>query len=437
MVFCPTCGAELAGDEKFCKFCGSEIGIPAATVKSPAPPVAPAPTATPQASAGTKARVPKKKMKKIGIVILVLLAISGASYGILVAATWGTYDQTVPFAYYASGADYDDITLNVDFDLSMADINLDYIDAVDGAPLVQGAYEQHLVGPMLGDYVFSKSQSGKTINLALSFALRLFFLSGYSRVNIQLLKNTTYTLVLATSTGNINVAIPSGTKDLNGITATVSTGNTKLVGNDMNVTGDVRASASTGNVNVTFTNVNVTGSIVTSTSTGNNAMTLTRSRVTGNTHSGASTGKVDVSFSDTHVGGNFEFSTSTGDLNMKLVNLTIDNDAPSFWANCSTGNLNVEFQQRVDLGGTMGTYLETSTGSINLYYKAINGLDTGFKGVGSASTGTVAMHPETGFSTRSGSTIQTDNYGSATSKINALTVKASTGNVDIYATSLS
>ncbi len=435
MVYCPTCGAELHANEKFCKYCGSEIEIPATiAARPPAPPVPPAQTAVPKPT-GVAGKVPKKKMKKIGIVVIVLLAIAGGSYGILVAATWGTYDRTVPFAYYASGADYDNITLDVG--MSIADINLDYVDAVDGAPLVQGAYEQHVIGSILGEFVFTHGQSGKSVNLALGDAVILFAIRGYARVNIQLLKNTTYTLGLSTSTGNINVTIPSGTKSLTGILATASTGNTKLVGNDMNVTGDVRATASTGNVNATFTNVTVTGALTTETSTGNLVVSLTQCSIVGNVKSGASTGNVAVTYTDTHVGGNFEFSTSTGNLDLKFVNLTIDNDAPAFWANCSTGNLLVEFQQRVELGGIMDADLQTSTGNINLYYKAVSGLNTGFKGIGDTSTGTVVVHPETGFSSGTGDTIQTDNYGTTTSKINALTTETSTGNVNIYATSLS
>ena len=439
MVFCPTCGAENSDPGNYCKYCGSEIELPpAAAARLTAHPVAPSPPAASRPAPVAAKGIPKKKTKKIGIVVLVLFTIAASSYGILVAATWGTYDQTVPFSCYASGEDWDNITINVG--MSTGDINVAYVDPVNGSPLVQGAYEQHLTGSKFGEYEFTASHSGKNVNLAQNDIPWIFHCFGYSRANLQLLKNTSYILMMGSGTGNINVTIPSGTKELKSITITASTGNVLLVGTDVNVTNDVRAEASTGDVKVTFTNVNVTGSLTTSTSTGKLAVTLARCTVSGNTNCHASTGDVEVAFTDTHAEGNFEFSTSTGHLTLMFVNLTIDNDAPSFRADCSTGDLRVEFQQRVELGGTMGTDLKTSTGNIELYYKGLPSLATGFKGAGTTSTGNVEVHTETetGFSTGTGnSVIETTNYGSATSKINALNIETSTGNIDLYATSLS
>jgi len=438
MVFCPTCGAENSDPGKYCKYCGSELELPPAAAARPdARPVAPRPPAASRPSSSAAQGIPKKKTKKIGIVVLVLFTIAASSYGILVAATWGTYDQTVPFACYASGEDWDNITVNVG--MSTADINVAYVDPVNGSPLVQGTYEQHLTGAKLGEYEFTASQSGKNVNLVQNDIPWIFACFGYSRVNLQLLKNTTYTFTMRTAAGNINVTIPSGTKELKGITTTVSSGNILLAGTGVNVSGEVVARASSGNVNVAFTNVTVTGSLATSTSSGNTAVTLTRCTVVGNTNSIASSGNIAITFSDTQVNGNFEFSVSSGDLTLTFQNLTINDDA-LFWANCSSGNLHVEFQQRVELGGNLSVSLETSSGNIDLYYKASKTLApyTGFRGVATTSSGDIEVHPENEFSTGSrDAVLETANYAGSTSRINALTVKTHSGNVDLYATSLS
>src|SRR4030042_5413291 len=104
MVFCPICGAENSDPGKYCKYCGSDMELPETmTVRSKMPPVAPSYPAASAPSPGVmQQRKPKKKGKKVAIVIIVLFAIAGGSFGIFMAATWGTYAQTVPFAYYAS-----------------------------------------------------------------------------------------------------------------------------------------------------------------------------------------------------------------------------------------------------------------------------------------------------------------------------------------------
>ena len=401
-----------------------------------APARAPAPKMVP-AQAVTPAQVQQPRHKKGRAICIIVVICLAASFGIWTGLAWGDFSKKVDYAIPATSSAYNDITLNVA--MSTSSITLTFVNPQPGDPLVRGEYNQVLRGgKMYGDYTFTYGMTDNIVTLSQTGQVWWFIGEQDISTTIYLLTNTTYTINLASSTGTVTVTIPAGTADQKDLTASTSTGNVAVTATGVKITGNVEASTSTGPVQVTFDSVTVTGNVWTHTSTGDDSMTMTGCNIGGNVKSDASTGGVNSTLTNTIVKGNFEYQAATGDVNVQFYNLTVPNDNPLLWANASTGMVNLLFEQHVDIGGNLSCAVQTSTGAIAVTYESPTSLSTtGFQASAmSSKVSSVTMHDESGFSTKSAASIQTNNFATASYTIIVPDITASTGAINVYATSV-
>lgn len=430
-MFCPSCGSEIDKDSQYCKYCGISLGDRTQGQQPPKAVLAAKSSVAPRANAP---HFLEKSLRWKGWAIgLIFVMCFGATFGIWTAVTWGDFSTQQNYAIPATASAYDNITVNVD--VSTSSITLAFVNNQSGAPLVSGQYNQILRGGLLyGDYAFSANMTGTTVNIDQTGQVWLMFGQSSISTTVNLLTNTSYTINLASSTGDVSVTIPAGTRDQQVITASATTGKVVINAQGTTIADKIEATATTGQVQVLLTDVNVTGDVIARTTTGDVDVNTTNCSIGGNVISSATTGNVRSGLASTLVKGNFEYTLITGDLTLGLNNITIANSNQLLWANATTGNVNLLIQQGVELGGNLSCAIQAVTGDVTVTYTGTAGLATGFQASAqSTGSGDKVMHPTAGYSTASGNSIETNNYSSVSSTIIAANVTTTTGDINLAA----
>jgi len=224
-------------------------------------------------------------------------------------------------------------------------------------------------------------------------------------ITITLRTDVIYDLDATTATGAIEMSVPDKVI-LNGTSLTSSTGSVKLttLGNN-EFQGKIGLQTSTGSIDLFAKNTNFTQEC--------KAIT--------------STGSLLLNYTNCGMGDDLTGIVSTGSVTFKSYNMYYFKDI-DLNLQTSTGSIDAELYQYIDMGANVSSNVHTSTGSIDVFYRD-NLATTGIRFTSSTSTGSINYTPHATMEILS-SVYQSLNYGLATSKY-TFTLATSTGSIDV------
>lgn len=336
-VICPSCGTPNKDEALFCKYCGYDLS----KAPKPIPPTPPAPVAVPAPAipAATPPLVPRPPRVRawwhgVGVFVLVgvalvlidlganqrltwsIVALLSAAFivgGIMVLQYLATAERRDPRPLYAgalllvaavvllpvavalqSSPTYTE-TITVPSQSGVNTLALDVSDDVGHVSVafapspgyLAQAVVRHLGGLFsshyAGDVTNASSVAGGTLTFAIEAktAEGLFFLGGHD-IQVTIDASVGVTMILSSTTGNIEVVLSSGVRVApGGISATVSTGNTAILATNpaFSAGASLTAVSTTGQVTVSINQTTAyAGTVpVTATSTtGSIAFSFTR-----------------------------------------------------------------------------------------------------------------------------------------------------------------
>ncbi len=305
-MICPTCGIANKDGALFCKYCGFDLSTaPKPVQPPPAPAPAPPPAVLPPV-------VPRPRREHvwwhgIGVFVLVSVALVLIDLGANQRITWsivavlsaafivggimvlqylagsGRRDQRplyagavllvaavvlLPVAVALQSSPTYTQTITVPSQAGVNTLALEVSDdvghvSVAFAPspgFLAQAVVKHLGGLFSshypGDVTNSTSFSGGTLTLSIAAktASGLFFLGGHD-IQVTVDDSVGVTMLLSSTTGNIEVVVPSGVRVApGGISATVTTGNVALLTTDavFSAGSSLQAASTTGQVTLTI-----------------------------------------------------------------------------------------------------------------------------------------------------------------------------------------
>ena len=365
----------------------------------------------------------KKSNRILLIIIAVCIVTGGTAFGVLFWGTHGVFPYKNTY-YYNPETPSPIERININCDIGSIQIKYnktptDYYAQVDldikiKGILVEGKSFQDFFYPIIW-----QNESSQVISFVLDAKASTwltFSISNRVKINLTLRTDVIYDLNTQTSTGSISMDIPNNSI-LNNTKLSTSTGSISLnAAKDTTFQGNVEISTSTGSVALFAKEVNFTRSL--------GAFT--------------STGSLSLNFSKCFIGKNLVGTVSTGSIFFNSYNMKYSDDY--IWGlRTSTGSIDVNIIQYTEITANVNGSIQTSTGSIDVYYKD-NSVSIGAKFTGSTSTGSVDYNPIGigGFSEIGGSTSKTITSNDYNSAINtyALKLTTSTGSIEVNGESL-
>lgn len=223
-------------------------------------------------------------------------------------------------------------------------------------------------------------------------------------VEVILRTDVVYDITALTSVGSVEMEVDE-TVVLNGTSLTASTGSitfNTLGYND--IMGNVRLETSTGSIESSLVKTNFQGF---------KALT--------------STGSISLNYTNCVMAENLEGKTSTGSVSFKSYNMFYPTDI-LLNLETSTGSIDAELYQYIDIGANVSGTWETSSGSVDVLYRD-NSVNNDVRFVGSTGTGSINYTPHATMAiTGLGSIYSTLNYGDATYRYE-FSLDTSTGSI--------
>lgn len=352
------------------------------------------------------------------MIVASCIVLGGTSFGIVIATTWGEYEYADSYHYAPSNVSLIE-KLNIISDIGQ--VNIKY-NATPTNLVAQVDLDIKIVGGFVEEKTFSDffhpiewTNSSNIVTFKLDAKTNPVFIFGLShRITIDLTLRTDviYDVNTYCGTGGINMNVPEN----------IVINNTSL-------------STSTGSVALySAKNTTFQGSLGVSTSTGKVSVFAKHTNFSHGINADSSTGSLILNFSQCILGGDLIGTVSTGSVSLKSYNMIYMKD--SIWyIHTSTGSVNIQIRQYIEMNASITGTIGSSTGSIDLLYD--DSLSTiGAEFSCSVSTGSISYNPlGIGGLNKVGGLISTMDYNSATNKY-TFGVSTSTGSIDILGQSL-
>ncbi len=364
----------------------------------------------------------RKNLKVILFIISALIMTGGVNFGMVVATTWGEFEYSDTY-YFESSAPtpVEKVSFNSDVGSIIVNYNTtptDYYVKLDLYVKISGGF---IEGKSFNDF-FKRIpyNSSPLINSVpvVTFELEkkptssLFLLSQNIIIEVTLRTDVIYDIDTLSGTGSVSLNIPNYIV-INNIILKTSTGSVSILA-DKNVTfnGNVRMIARTGTIAMFAKNTNLTQGLSATTSEGS----------------------LIFNFTNCIIGNNISGKVSTGNIILRSYNMTYSQN--SVWNfETSTGSIDTEIYQNVDMGVNVSGSLSTSTGSIAVIYKD-NQASVGASFFGNWSTGSyIRTSSGGGFSATNFNPFFSLDYATATSTY-TLNLTIRTGSIEVDGTSL-
>ncbi|MEX2681141.1 MAG: zinc-ribbon domain-containing protein [Candidatus Sigynarchaeota archaeon] len=385
-MYCPSCGAELPPNARFCSECGLAFEkAPAKPVEQPAPTIAPrrsppaerspinitSPSATTiQASRPARSR---QKASKIFISALLVVALVGAVFSVVIVLTWGSIGGHMSFSYDPAVPPSADTW---SFDVAVSSLDIRYTTNAS-APEVRVDVYYDIKGGFLAGKTFTDLNSVMYDN---SSEVKEFSLKSKSWWSFPMIQNIMviatlksgimYNISASASIGRVQVHIPDN-ENLTALSAVSSTGDTAVVlGKNVTVTGPIRVHASTGSASITIDDgCVINGRLDVSASTGSASIVAGKGELAVGLSVDVSTGAVNLVLNRTRLDNDMVIHSSTGDATVSLKNITLSANV-DLNVSVSTGSIRVTVDQTTSPGGNITASMTTSTGSVYISYKS-------------------------------------------------------------------
>ncbi len=350
------------------------------------------------------------------IVISALIVGGGIGFVVTGIATAGSIDDSFSFQYEPISPDpIEDLSINADLGKIIVKYNTTatpYFAEFDVNLKVAGLF---MSGKTYLDF-FNPStewwaESFGVFDLEVLpdiwFDPSYWFKSYEITITVTLRTDVIYDIDATTATGAIEMSVRDGVI-LNGTSLTTSTGSVKLTTLGTNVfQGKVGLQTSTGSVDLFSKNTNFTH--------GFQAVT--------------STGSLLLNFTNCIMGDDLTGMVSTGSVTFKNYNMYYSKDI-DLKLQTSTGSIEAELYQYINMGANVTGNIHTSTGSIDVFYRD-SLANTGVKFTSSIGVGSINYTPHATMEITGGlgSVYSSINYGIATYKY-TFALATSTGSID-------
>lgn len=359
----------------------------------------------------------RKNLKIVLFIVAILIVSGGLVFGILVFTSWDTFEYSNTYYYEPSvpspiekvsfSSDVGKILINYNKTPTDSFVKLDLDIKIRGA-FVEGKTFSDFFNPIVW---LNESVPVVTFSIT-NKPWGLFALSQNITIDVTLRTDVVYDINALSSTGSVSLNIPENVAINNSI-----------------------LEASTGSISfITAKNVTFLGDVKVETSTGSIAVFAKHNEFNQGISAITSTGSIVLNLTNCIIGNDILGKVSTGSITLRLYN-------PVYSQNCmwnldtSTGGIDIEIYQYIDMNANVAGTIETSTGSIDLIYK--DNLGT----VGASFFGTTSTGSYTRTSSGGGFAAPTTNpynsldYGTALHTY-TLTLTTSTGSIHVDGTSL-
>ena len=361
-----------------------------------------------------------KKLRNYKITLIVISAlIVGGGIGFIVTGftTAGSIEKSFSFQYEPISPDpIEDLSINADLGNIIVKYNTTttpYFAEIDVDLKIAGLF---MSGKTYLDFFnpstewWAESSGIFTLEVLpdVLFDPSYWFKSYEITITVTLRTDVIYDIVATTATGAIEMSVPDEVI-LNDTSLTSSTGSVKLTtfGNN-EFQGNVGLQTSTGSVDHFAKNTNFTH--------GFEAIT--------------STGSLLLNFTNCFMGEDLTGIVSTGNVIFKSYNMYYFKDI-DLNLQTSTGNIDAEIYQYINMGANVTGSMKSSTGSIDVLYRD-SLANTGVKFTSSIGVGSINYIPHATMEITGGlgSIYSSFNYGIATYKY-TFAFTTSTGSVDV------
>jgi len=362
------------------------------------------------------------KMRKRNIILLIiagLIVSGGVAFGIVVIATWGEYKYSNTFYYDPSApSPLENVSFSSDVGNIIINYNTtptNYAVKLDLDIRVSGGF---VAGKSFSDFFKPITWSNESVSI-ITFSLEkkpttwsIFPIIQRITINITLRTDVTYDIEALTTTGSIEMDVPTNCI-INNTILTSTTGSVSL-SSLMNTVflGKVEMSTNTGSLTINAVGSNfVSGLTAIST-----------------------TGSLTISLTSCDVGDNLVGTISTGSISINSYNTKYSKD--SIWDfETSTGSIDIQITQLIGMDANITGNIQSSTGSIDVIYNDAQST-VGAEFTCSVDTGSITyIDLGAGGMSKVGDIILTDDYNSAIYKY-TFSLTTSTGSIEVRGQSL-
>ncbi|MFX1280222.1 MAG: hypothetical protein ACFFA3_12460 [Promethearchaeota archaeon] len=357
----------------------------------------------------------RKGLKIALLITLIAIVGGGVTFGIIIAVTWGEleYSNTYYYNPHVAPSGIEEVSFNSDIGSITISYNTTPTDIY-----VKLNLDVEVRGAFMADKSFSDLFTLTWVNNSIAittFSLekkQWFTLFMINKINISITLRTDiiYEISALTSTGSVAMNIPENI-GLNNTNLEASTGSITVQAEKNSIfLGKLNLESSTGKIRLISKGINFT----------NGFRTVT------------STGSLNLNFTNCIIGEDIRIKASTGGITFKSYNMIYGKNC--VWdIDTSTGSIDVEIYQYVDMNANITGSLVTSTGSIDLIYKD-NLASVGASFFGSWDTGSYSRSSGGGFSPTNYNPFYSSDYATASSTY-TLDLTVNTGDIDVDGTS--
>ncbi|GAB4316176.1 MAG: hypothetical protein Kow0069_18300 [Promethearchaeota archaeon] len=354
-MFCPNCGGNLDGTEKFCPFCGHALEAPGgrsrpeATQAAGLGPVGPAaPPPAPGVSASSRPagdRPGGRSWRKLVVVLLAALVLGGI--GAVWAAGFRSVDRHHHYDY-----DPDELPSHCLVEVATtggARVVVSFSDD-SSAPVAEfDLWERWWGAVTVGSPGVEFDESVPRV-VRLSWDLGHVFGAQSSEILLTLNSRVNYSLSVVTDVGSVDVVasgVPGGVKF-----------------------GRLSVETDTGSVRCMLDGAVASGGLFLSTNTGSVDLTAGAAcQLSGGRFLSTNTGSVDVYLEECSLGGDALVNSSTGSTSLVARNVSLALDQ-SWSVETGTGSIHVAWEQFEDLGASQALSVVSNTGSVAFELRA-------------------------------------------------------------------
>ena len=258
-----------------------------------------------------------------------------------------------------------------------------------------------------------------------------WFSSYNINITVTLRTDVVYDLYAHTATGAVEMKVPQNVV-LNRTILSSSTGALYMEANNVTFNGKVSMTASTGSVNMKVNDVAFNDRVAMGSSTGSSSIFAVGVDFAEGYYVETSTGSLTLNFTNCIAGDDIEGYVSTGSITYKSYNMEYSKDI-NIILETSTGSINANVYQYINMNANVSSHMETSTGSISFLYKD-NIADIGARFISSTSTGSINYVSDPTMEIL-GSVYESYNYATTANQKYTFTLNTSTGSVSVDAES--
>lgn len=360
----------------------------------------------------------ERKTRIILIIVAACIVTGGTAFGVVVAATWGEYEYAESY-YYKPGVPSPVERLNFNSDIGQINIKYnstptDFYTEVDLDIKIVGGF---VAGKVFSDFFHPIEWINTTSPLSFELGTKfnpvfIFGLSYRITIDVTLRTDVIYDINAFSSTGGIDMNVPDN-----------------IVVNNTSLGTSTGAIVLNSAKNTTFQ-----GTLGMSTSTGAVSLYAKKTNFTHGLSTSTSTGSLILNFSQCIIGDSLIGSVSTGSVTINSYNMIYLKD--SLWnIHTSTGSIDIQILQYVEMNANITGTIGSSTGSIDILYDdSLSSI--GAKFTCSVNTGSITYNPlGSGGMSNAGGIISSGDYDDATNKY-TFGVSTSTGSIEVLGQSL-